>query len=254
MTETALDPKAPPATPPPTTPAASKGLLSRAFGIVLSPKATYAAIVARPRVLGAMLLVIFISCAGTFALLSTEVGQNAALDQQIQQRESFGQPPLTDAQYAQMERFLPYFKYIGVASVAFSLVLIFLVCAGLLFAVFNAILGGDATFKQVLALVVHSGFVFSVSTFFSLPLNYARESLTSATNLSVFVPFLEETSFVSRFLGALDLFFIWWILNLAIGLGVLYKRRTGPIGVGLFMVYVVIALVIASVRVMLSGA
>ena len=87
-----------------------------------------------------------------------------------------------------------------------------------------------------------------------LPLDYVRESLTSPTNLGVFVPFLEETSFPARFLGALDLVVMWWMLNLAIGLGVLYKRRTGPIAVGLFVTYLVIALVIAAVRSALSGS
>ena len=43
------------------------------------------------------------------------MGQQAALDQQIQQREAFGAPPMTEAQTAQMERLLPYFGYIGAA-------------------------------------------------------------------------------------------------------------------------------------------
>ena len=31
------------------------------------------------------------------------------------------------------------------------------------------------------------------------------------------------------FLVLIDLLFIWWFVELAIGIGVLYKRRTGPI-------------------------
>jgi len=68
------------------------------------------------------------------------------------------------------------------------------------------------------------------------------------------VPFLEETSFVARFLGALDLVVMWWMLNLAIGLGVLYKRRTGPVAVGMFTTYLAIALIVAAVRSALSGS
>jgi hypothetical protein len=161
---------------------------------------------------------------------------------------------MSDAQYAQMERLLPYFGYIGATTQVVALIVITLVVAGLMFAIFNAILGGDATFKQVFAVVIHSGFIFSVQQFFVLPLDYVRESLTSPTALTVFVPFLEETSFVARFLGALDLFVMWWIVNLAIGLGVLYKRRTGPTAAGLFITYLAIALIIAAVRSALSGA
>jgi hypothetical protein len=239
--------------PTTTAAAAPKGLLARAFGIVMAPRATYASVAARPRVLGALLLILFIMAAGLTTFLSTEVGREALLDQQVRQREAIGRP-LTAEQTAQMERILPYIGYFAAGGQVVSVVVIVLVVAGLLFAVFNALLGGDATFKQVFAVVVHSGFVIALQQFFVLPLDYVRESLTSPTSLTVFLPFLEETSFAARFLGVLDLFIIWWMLNLAIGLGVLYKRRTGPIAAGLFMTYLAIALIIAAVRSALSGA
>jgi hypothetical protein len=44
----------------------------------------------------------------------------------------------------------------------------------------------------------------------------------------------------SRFLGAIDLFVIWWIVSLAIGLGVLDRRRTSPIATTLIVIYVAI--------------
>jgi hypothetical protein len=56
---------------------------------------------------------------------------------------------------------------------------------------------------------------------------------------------LEETSFVAVMLRSIDLFLLWWMVSLAIGLGVLYRRRTGPIATTLIGIYVVIALLIA---------
>lgn len=237
---------------PPAAPAPLPGLLARTIGVVVSPRATYAKIAAQPRILAAMILIVCIGAAGTVSFLSTEVGRTAAMDQQVRQREAFGRP-MTDAEYAQMERVLPYFGYIGAAAQAVVLPLAALAVSGLMFAIFNAFLGGDATFKQVMAIVVHSGFLFSVQSFFVLPLDYVRESLTSPTSLSVFAPFLEETSFPARFLGALDLFILWWLLNLAIGLGVLYKKRTGPVATGLLITYLFIGLCIASIRSMLGA-
>ena len=99
--------------------------------------------------------------------------------------------------------------------------------------VFNAVLGGDATFKQVFSVVAHAGVVSLAQQLFVYPLDYARGSLSSPTNLGVFLPFLDENTFPARLLGAIDLFLIWWMVNLAIGLGVLYKRRTGPIATGI---------------------
>ena len=59
---------------------------------------------------------------------------------------------------------------------------------------------------------------------------------------------LEETSFTNRFLSTIDLFYVWSTFITAVGLGVLYKRRTGPIAMVLFGIYLVIALIIAFVR------
>jgi hypothetical protein len=87
-----------------------------------------------------------------------------------------------------------------------------------------------------------------------LPIAYVQGSLTGATNLGVFAPFLDENSFAAHFVGALDLVYVWWLISLAIGLGVLYKRRTGAIATSLLVTYGAIALVVAAVRSALSGA
>ena len=67
-------------------------------------------------------------------------------------------------------------------------------------------------------------------------------------------PFLDENSFPARLLGSIDLFVIWWSISLAIGLGVLYRKRTGPIATTLLVIYVTIGLVIAAVKTALAGA
>ena len=55
--------------------------------------------------------------------------------------------------------------------------------AGMLFLVFGVFTGGRATFKQLYAVVVHSAVISTLGTLFVTPLNYFRESLSSATNL-----------------------------------------------------------------------
>jgi hypothetical protein len=234
---------------------APRGLSARALGILTSPRATYAAVAAHPRALGILALTLFVSATASVVFFSSEVGRQALLDQQVRTLESFG-VKIPDAAYQQMEERLsrPYTPYLTAAGQIVFVPLVVLVIAGIAIAVFNAVLGGDATFKQVFAVVAHSGVVTAVQQLFVLPLDYVRESLSSPTSLAVFAPFLEETSFVARFLGGVDLFLIWWIVNLAIGLAVLYKRRTGPVATGMLVTYLAIGLVIAAVRTALSGA
>ena len=102
------------------------------------------------------------------------------------------------------------------------------------------------------AIVAHSSLITALQNLFALPFYYVRETMSSPTSLAVFAPFLEETSFLARLLGSIDLFQIWSTVSLAIGLGVLYKRRTTPIATSLFIVYFVIVAAIAAIRSALS--
>ena len=96
--------------------------------------------------------------------------------------------------------------------------LMWLILAGILFAVFNAAMGGDSSFKQVFAVVAYSSAITIIQQLFVTPLNYVRETMSSATNLAVFLPMLDEGSFLAKFLGTVDLFIVWWVVVLSIGL------------------------------------
>jgi hypothetical protein len=229
-----------------------QSLPARLAGVIFSPRATYADVAARPRVVGMLAVVLAIIVSATFVFLSTEVGQQASVDNQVRQLEAFGRT-VTDVQYAQMERMAPLARYFAAGFQLLFTPILALIVAGLAFAIFNAALGGDASFKQVYAIVVHSGVILVIQALFGLPLAYARESMTGMTNLGVFFPFLDEASFAARSLGAVDLVLVWWLVSLAIGLGVLYRRRTAPIATTLLVIYGVIGLTIAAVKTATSG-
>jgi len=239
--------------PPASSPAPSRSFASRVVGVLTSPRATYADVAARPRWLGVLLFVLIVTLAPLMWLLSTAVGQRAVIDQQLQTIEAFG-GTVTDVQYQQLQRMAPYARYFAAGSQAVMLPLVTLAIAGIAFAVFNGGLGADAAFRQVFSVVSFSGVVMALRALFATPLNYANESLSSPTNLAAVMPMFEDNTFAARLLGSVDLFLIWWAVNLAIGLGVLYKRRTAPIATTMLIVYGAIALTIAAVRTVLAGA
>ncbi len=241
------------ATPAATPASGGKNLLTRLWGILTSPRETFADVVAHPRWFGMLALVLLVTIGCMAGFLSTEVGKQAWLDQAVRGAESFG-GTVTDAQYAQFEKMADYAAPLAAVQIGLISPIITLILAGILFAVFNAALGGDSSFKQVFAVVVHAGAVTVVQQLFVTPLNFVRESMSSATNLSVFLPMLDESSFVTKFLGTIDLFLIWWVIVLSIGLAVLYRRKTGPIAIGLFVVYGIIAIIIAAVTSGRAGA
>jgi uncharacterized membrane protein (DUF2068 family) len=234
-------------------PVPSHGLLARLAGVIVSPRATYEAIAARPRILGALLTVLLVSGLATFTFLSTEVGQNALFDEQLAQMENFGFKP-SEAQITMMEQRAEYSRYFALAGQLVVIPVGMLVVAAIGLAIFNAGLGGNATFKQVYAVIAHSWFLPMLQVVFVLPLNYATGSMAGSTSLAVFLPMLDKASFAARLLGQIDLFRIWWAVSLAIGFAALYKRKTSPIAWGFLAVYGVIALTMAGIMTARSGA
>lgn len=231
---------------------APKGLLSRIVGIITAPGETYRSVVAHPKWLGILIVTaIGISVLATVPML-TEAGREAALEQQVKQTEAWG-GEVDDAAYERMRTMSGIMPYFTLAGAMVMVPLMTLVTAGILFAIFNAAMGGSASFKQVFAVVAHAGVISMLAQVFTAPINLARGTTGSATNLAVLMPFLEEGSFLARLLGMIDIFMIWYIVVCAIGLGVLYRRRTQPIAWTLFGIYAAVVLVIAAVMSSFGG-
>ena len=227
-------------------PPAQPGLLARIVGVVLSPRSTYAAVAAKPRSLGVILAVILVGGTAQGLFLSSEIGQKVTLETQIKAIESFGFN-VTDQMYDQMERGMKRAAITGPIGQAIFLPIVIAIESGVLLLVFSLIMGGAAKFRHVYAVVAHSTVIVALQQIFTFSLSYVSGKMSSAT-LGVFVPMLDEKNIVTLFLGSIDLFYVWATISLAIGLGVLYRRRTGPIATTLLGIYLVIALVIAFFR------
>ncbi len=231
-------------TVPPTAPK-DMGLVARVIGIITAPRETYAAVAAAPRWLGMAILIILVVGGCQMWFQSTQIGQQATLDESIRRIESFG-VKVSDQMYEETRKAImnPPAWRIGLSAgtIVIGSLIVWAVMAGLLFLVFGVFTGGRATFKQLYAVVVHSGVISALGTLFLTPLNYFRESLSSATNLGVFMPFLSESSFLGRLVGMVDLLLVWWVTSLAIGVAVTYKKKTASVAIVLFGVYAVIAI------------
>ena len=222
---------------------APKSLAGRFIGIITAPRATYESIVAHPKWFGMLALTVLAIVVLVGGFMSTKVGQDAWFD------AATNRPGITDQQLQGMEKIVPFLGLVTAASMLIFMPLMLVVISGILFAIFNAALGGNATFKQVFTVAVHAGPIGVLAQLFTVPMNYARGSMTSATNLYVMVQsFVDETSFTGRFLGMIDLFLVWQLIVLSMGLAVLYRRRTQPIATSLLVLYAVIAVIVAFVR------
>jgi hypothetical protein len=233
--------------------AAPKNVIARFIGIISSPKETFRSVVAHPRWFGMLAITTVIVAICSAAPMFTDAGREAALDKQVNQMKSFGMQ-VDDQMYERMRQGMKAAPY---TTAGFILVLgpVFaVILTGILFAIFNAALGGEASFKQLFAVWSHAAVISALGQLFTAPLNILRGAVGSATSLGVLLPMLDEGSFLGRLFGMVDLFVVWWVFVLAIGLGVLYRRRTQPIAIGLFSVYAVIAVIAAAIMSRMGGA
>ena len=223
------------------------GLVSRFLGIIFSPSVVFEYVVQTPNWLGMLLVTSITGAVFIGGFMSTEVGQEAWLDQALSQA-SASAGEISDQQVATMEKIQPYVGLIGAGQVLLGGPLVTLVLSGLLFVVFSTILGATSTFRQLFSVVVHSGVIGTVQNIFIWPLNYFRETMSpSPTSLAALLPMLDEDSFMYGLANAIDLFLLWWLVVLAVGLAILYKKKAKSVALSLFIVYGLIAIVIAAV-------
>ena len=219
-------------------------VFARFIGIITAPRATYESVVAHPKWLGMYVLTAVLIAFGAALPMTTDAGKQAAVDQQVAALEGFGMQ-VPDEQYAAMHKGTAILPYTTAASVVFGMIVGYLVMAGILFAIFNAAMGGDASYKKVLTVLVHSAVISAVSAVFAGPLNYFRGAVTSPTSLGALLPMLDDTSFAGKLAGMIDIFMIWGTIVLAIGLAVLYRRKTQPIAITLLSIYAIVAVIFA---------
>jgi Yip1-like protein len=215
--------------------------------------AAFRSIVAEPKWFGALTLTTLLVAFFSALPMTTDAGRQATLDQQVSTMKSLGFE-VTDQMYDGMERGAARLPYTTAASVLVISPIIALIVAGLLFAVFNAAMGGEASFKQLYSVIAHAGVISALGAVFSGTINYLRGATGSVANLGALLPMLPEKSFAGNLLGTIDVFLVWYVVVLAIGLAVLYRRRTQPVALALLGVYAVIALGVAVFKSVVGGA
>ena len=220
---------------------ARMGFLQRAVGIFVSPSGIFRELKERPTWLGPLLAVTHISATLNGLVLWTSSGEKAVREQFQEAMQKRGQtlPPEV------VDRQIQLYRYAGPVSYLLVTPIFALLIGGLIYLIFSIGLGGEATFRQTFSAYTHVGLIGIAWFAVTITLILLKGSLKSSTAFSAFLPFLEETSFAYKFLRGLDIFIIWQLAVLAIGLGILNNQSTRKAATVLFSVYLVIVLVVA---------
>jgi hypothetical protein len=183
--------------------------------------------------------------------MRTEVGQVALVDQWERTAVAFGQT-VDDAAYARLQELStrgPLYEA-GVAILNGPIQ----ACA--VSALIFIALGGrrmGVTFRQVLSVVSHASVLLALRQVIGAAATYARETTASATAIGLWFPMFDEASPVARFLGAMDLLVVWWVVVLGIGVAVLYRRGTVRTATAMAGIYAALALLMAVAMALAGG-
>lgn len=219
--------------------------MRRITGVLVRPRSTMAALVARPAFLLCWVVILVAWLASAAWFLSTEVGRQALVDERVRIVEALG-GQIDDEEYAALQASPPVASYFTSGGrVLLSPPVTLAVALGLM--LLARMDGGAAGFAAALAVTVHASVVLLVQQLVSTPLMYGRESLASPTSLSTLLPLFDQGTLPARFLGVVDVFGLWWVWLLATGTSAMTERPARRYLGRLVVVYGGIALVVAGV-------
>lgn len=227
-------------------------MIRRIAGVVSRPRATMVELVARPSWVATWLVVLIGWGICGVSLLSTGIGRQALIDEQVRVSESFG-ATITDAEYAALLTQPPWWVYFTSGGRLLITPIATLLTAVAVWMVGRKT-GGGARWSQALSIVVHATVVLLIGQVIVTPLHYVRESLTSPLNLAAVLPAMDDGTVAARFFGSLDIFVLWWCGLLAIGLATLTRRNVGGYALALAGLYMGLAAVIAATIAVMGGS
>lgn len=226
--------------------------MSRVTGVLLHPRSTMVEVVRNPAFITTWVVVLLavVVCGGW--LISTPVGKQALVDERVRVTEALGQR-VDDASYARLQADPPVSTYwTSGGRLLLTPPVTLLIAAGLM--VLARLDGAQLRYRTALAIAVHATVILAVQQIVATPVHYLYESLTSPTNLAGILRLFDEGSLPARLFGTIDVFGLWWMWLLSLGLAAAAGKPARRYAVRLLAVYVGIAAVVATLFAVLGGS
>jgi hypothetical protein len=183
-----------------------------------------AAVVREPSFITVWMVVLAVVAGCAISILSTAVGQQALVDERVRTTELVG-GRVDDAAYAALLAKPPLSAYLTSGGRVLLTPPVTLMVAVALVGL-AARERARLPFVVALAIVVHATVVLALQQVVALPAQLVRESLGSPTSLATLLPMVDEGTWLARLLGSIDVFGMWWVVLIAVGLAAATGRST----------------------------
>lgn len=214
-----------------------KGFLKRVIGIIVSPGETMKALIAKPRILFPIILMIITTPA--FYFLRFDLYKDYT--KQLIEASLANNPQVTPEAIQQN---MPLYINLGLYSSPFIELLSWLVLAALIFGIMK-LFKGKGNFKQYLSIVGYSYIITFLYTVLCTITSYFSDSLllnASVTNITnLFAPDMKG-SYVYGFLRGLDFFAIWRFIVIGIGTALVSKVSKSKVYSVISLIFIAVVL------------
>jgi hypothetical protein len=193
------------------------GFVARISGIFFEPRKVFNFLNLKPSWFFAFLLILLIGV----VLAEITLPQNLLLQKQI-----VSQSPRISSTPGVLDKMTEITTGKRISTIVSEIIKVFIglmLLTSFVYFLCNIILGGDSSYKRVLSVVTYTSFVPTLGAILKTPLILAKNSADIQTSLALLMPGGDFTKIRYMLLGALEIFSIWQIILIALGVTVLYK-------------------------------
>jgi tryptophan-rich sensory protein len=195
---------------------------TKIIAVFTSPKKAFEIIAEKPDWLAPMIAMVIIGI-----LFAVTVVPKVVMPAQIEQvTEQMRDRGATDEQIEQTVKIMtgPITTIFGVVGALLGTPITLLVISGILFGVCS-LFGGQAKFLQVFSAYTYAGLIASLGGIVKGILMWTQQSIHVGTSLALLLSEDLSKTFLYRLLGHFDLFTLWQLGALIIGLAVIYRWK-----------------------------
>jgi len=131
--------------------------------------------------------------------------------------------------------------------------IVFAILAGVLFFVFNVLLGGDSTFRRVFSVYCYSNLIAIPAMIVKFPLIMMKKDIGVQTSLALLLSADSKDTFLYHTLSGFDIFNLWQVILVSIGMGVLYSYTTKKAFTVVFVLWILLILGMSGLSSLFGG-
>ncbi len=223
--------------------------ISRIFGVLLSPQATFESIVRKPTWLAPVVLLTLLSV-GVIGLFGHRIGWRPFFSKQLESNSRVAEMP-ADQREQILESVLKYYPPVIYLIGAATPILTVVVIASVLLGLFNGLAGTNLRFKTSLAIASYGSSPSIIRGLLAVLVVLVKEPSTVdlqnlvASNAAIFLS-ADSAKWLAALLRMIDVFAFWPLALMAIGYHCAApKKLSSPAAFAwLLIVYAVIVLVV----------